>query len=107
MAEQKDDLTGYRLRERYPVARKRDLPRLVGFDGMDLDGPCHYFSRLARDVEGLCRVYCREQISAADLPALESMKTGSDWRLEDGANDLRSEERRVGKECRSRWWPEH
>ena len=55
---------------------------------MDLDGPCHYFSRLARDVEGLCRVYCREQISAADLPVLENMKRGSDWRLEDGANDL-------------------
>ena len=24
-----------------------------------------------------------------------------------GANDLRSEERRVGKECRSRWSPYH
>ena len=53
MAEQKDDLTGYRLRERYPGARKRDLPRLVGFDGMDLDGPCHHFPGLARDVERL------------------------------------------------------
>ena len=36
----------------------------------------------------LRRVYCREQISAADLPVLETMKRGSDWRLEDGANDL-------------------
>src|SRR5205814_3020898 len=24
-----------------------------------------------------------------------------------GLEDDRSEERRVGKECRSRWWPEH
>src|SRR5688572_18886401 len=24
-----------------------------------------------------------------------------------GAINVRSEERRVGKECRSRWWPEH
>src|SRR5690554_5604626 len=24
-----------------------------------------------------------------------------------GAIEVRSEERRVGKECRSRWWPEH
>lgn len=36
----------------------------------------------------LRRVYCREQLSAADLPALEAMKSGPDWRLEDGANDL-------------------
>ena len=26
---------------------------------------------------------------------------------ENGADDLRSEERRVGKECRSRWSPYH
>src|SRR5438128_7831308 len=24
-----------------------------------------------------------------------------------GLNERRSEERRVGKECRSRWWPDH
>lgn len=36
----------------------------------------------------LRRVYCRERISAADLPVLETMKMGSDWRLEDGADEL-------------------
>jgi hypothetical protein len=36
----------------------------------------------------LRRVYCREKISAADLTALETMKTGSDWRLQDGADGL-------------------
>jgi len=36
----------------------------------------------------LRRVYCREQIGAADLPVLETLKTGSDWRLQDGADDL-------------------
>ena len=36
----------------------------------------------------LRRVYCREQISTADLPVLETLKIGSDWRLEDGASDL-------------------
>jgi hypothetical protein len=36
----------------------------------------------------LRRVYCREKITSADLPALETMKTGSDWRLQDGAEDL-------------------
>lgn len=36
----------------------------------------------------LRRVYCREKISAADLTALEAMKVGSDWRLQDGADEL-------------------
>jgi hypothetical protein len=36
----------------------------------------------------LRRVYCREKISALDLSALETMKRGSDWRLQDGADDL-------------------
>src|SRR5258708_5108531 len=36
----------------------------------------------------LRRVYCREKIGAADLTALETMKKSSDWRLQDGADDL-------------------
>jgi hypothetical protein len=32
----------------------------------------------------LRRVYCRERISAEDLPALEALKMGSDWRLQSG-----------------------
>ena len=36
----------------------------------------------------LRRVYCREKISATDVVALESMKRGSDWRLQDGADGL-------------------
>jgi hypothetical protein len=36
----------------------------------------------------LRRVYCREKIDAADLTALEAMKAGSDWRLQDGADEL-------------------
>src|SRR4051812_50021806 len=27
--------------------------------------------------------------------------------VDEAASRLRSEERRVGKECRSRWWPDH
>lgn len=34
------------------------------------------------------RVYCRENMGVADLPALEALKMGSDWRLQDGADDL-------------------
>lgn len=37
---------------------------------------------------GLARVYCREQITATDLPLLEALKKGSDWRLQSGADDL-------------------
>lgn len=37
---------------------------------------------------GLGRVYCREKIVAADLPELEALKRGSDWRLQDGADSL-------------------
>ena len=36
----------------------------------------------------LHRVYCREKISPADVPVLEVMKTGSDWRLQDAADQL-------------------
>jgi hypothetical protein len=36
----------------------------------------------------LDEVYCRERINAADLPALENLKQGSDWRLQDGADGL-------------------
>lgn len=38
---------------------------------------------------GIVRVYCREHISASDLPVLESLCRGlPDWRLESGARDL-------------------
>ena len=37
---------------------------------------------------GLRKVYCRERINAADLPPLEYLKQGSDWRLQDGADGL-------------------
>jgi hypothetical protein len=36
----------------------------------------------------LRRVYCRDKTSASDLPVLESLKMGSDWRLDDAADDL-------------------
>ena len=38
--------------------------------------------------------------------ALAFCVRGNDW-AERGEFDLRSEERRVGKECRSRWSPYH
>src|SRR5688572_13585547 len=43
----------------------------------------------------------RATVFAEDLAGLEKELSGEIARLG------RSEERRVGKECRSRWWPEH
>ena len=37
---------------------------------------------------GLGRVYCQEKITDDDLPMLEMLKRGSDWRLEFGADSL-------------------
>src|SRR2546425_9394099 len=45
------------------------------------------------------------QSSAAKAPA--AAKAWTPLRTPDGKPDLRSEERRVGKECRSRWSPYH
>src|SRR5436189_6227329 len=45
------------------------------------------------------------------LPKLERAglvkKTGAQFHLANGTKSIRSEERRVGKECRSRWCPTH
>jgi hypothetical protein len=38
--------------------------------------------------KALRRVYCREKTSSADLSVLENLKMGSDWRLQDGADEL-------------------
>jgi hypothetical protein len=38
--------------------------------------------------KSLRQVYCSERINAADLPALEDLKLGSDWRLQDGTEGL-------------------
>src|SRR3712207_4512001 len=48
-----------------------------------------------------------EELRGSDphLPVLAL--TTADWSLERRARALRSEERRVGKECRSRWSPYH
>ena len=37
---------------------------------------------------GLRRVYCGQNIAAADIPALETLARAADWRLETGAANL-------------------
>src|SRR5438045_6886964 len=71
---------------------------------------------LAEVREGIAATLTRERGTEAALTAAE----GARAKLEDGmsfealaqelkvhADPARSEERRVGKECRSRWWPYH
>lgn len=55
---------------------------------MDLDGTAIVSPGWRVTWTGLGRVYCREEISADDLTVLETLKGRSDWRLEDGADDL-------------------
>ena len=38
---------------------------------------------------------------------IRALRRSRNWTLNDLAEQLRSEERRVGKECRSRWSPYH
>ena len=50
----------------------------------------------------------KEQKKAQSVTDLPGVGAATAEKLEQvGFTDLRSEERRVGKECRSRWWPEH
>src|SRR5215213_3352238 len=85
-------LVGYR-REAGETAESRD--RLVEIDPLD-------FARAAaRDGEpGLPWMLTPETLSSISWPARA-------YRLEEQAYGRRSEERRVGKECRSRWSPYH
>ncbi len=47
----------------------------------------------------LHQVYCRERVNPTDLPALEHLKQGSDWRLQDGADGLIRIVRSTSKEA--------
>src|SRR5206468_5291802 len=49
------------------------------------------------------------EITAGDaaVPRLELLEWANRYGVVAGITTRRSEERRVGKECRSRWWPAH
>ena len=49
--------------------------------------------------------YYVEPVFSVTMP--EELDACADCRAWDGIEDCRSEERRVGKECRSRWSPYH
>ena len=52
----------------------------------------------------------RELVQKADIDLIDSYLERLDWKVRENSNmgySLRSEERRVGKECRSRWSPYH
>src|SRR2546429_9724581 len=52
-------------------------------------------------------VRAQEMARYVESGALDAGITGHDWVVETSAAVERSEERRVGKECRSRWSPYH
>ena len=51
-------------------------------------------------------IYCRQSVDKKDSISIETQEQECRARLRSGETD-RSEERRVGKECRSRWSPYH
>ena len=61
------------------------------------------------DITGLCHITNNSSISKYELLKLFQKYTKKDISIKpvDGKNVDRSEERRVGKECRSRWSPYH
>src|SRR5438034_3896570 len=84
-----------------------------------------FFSSRRRHTRSLCdwsSDVCSSDLAAVDLPhlALEPVRRELEAVGAEGVGldqvgprrdvlgvDRRSEERRVGKECRCRWWPEH
>src|SRR5260370_40925712 len=90
------------------------FPKCVG--QRDLDLLATYLDALeAREgiAAGTTRILTIATESAAAVlaltaaPAKHARLMGHSWGGEDLMADLRSEERRVGKECRSRWSPYH
>ena len=55
---------------------------------MDLARARNHRAGLALDLAGIRRVYCGQNIAAADIPALETLARAADWRLETGAANL-------------------
>ena len=66
-------------------------------------------NELEKDIEGMKATVAKAEVLASDATKLDTkLKTMNReiQELWDGM-DYRSEERRVGKECRSRWSPQH
>ena len=64
-------------------------------------------TRWMRVGEGLADVHASLDDGPSDLPILAAWAYRTGLSIPEVAGDDRSEERRVGKECRSRWSPYH
>ena len=62
---------------------------------------------LENEIEKLKDPYNQEGLSEVDTQKISSTQAELDEKLKNIYSNLRSEERRVGKECRSRWSPYH
>src|SRR5437899_13023125 len=73
--------------------------------GMTQSSPLLFFSSRRRHTS--CLSDWSSDVCSSDLTALEALhgRTLRDW-VRVGTLSVRSEERRVGKECRTRGWPE-
>src|SRR5947209_19277709 len=60
-----------------------------------------------QNAKGVSRVNIKPQVDRYDLPGDRSIYLLAEGRLVNLGCAERSEERRVGKECRSRWSPDH
>ena len=111
-----------------PHDRVLDLIAMLDFDGVDIglfEGrshlhPSQVFQAPAKSGAALGRKLASRRLHCADVflqtdpsfvrfavnhPQAARRRRARDWFLR--ALDYRSEERRVGKECRSRWSPYH
>ena len=96
----------------YPHADASACVRLEGHsNGVDhpQDASCSMFK--PNDAVTDSRIGFHPRYEATSVAATRGLIAGGPERRSDhmsiGANEVRSEERRVGKECRSRWSPYH
>src|SRR5258707_10952709 len=82
--------------------------RDIGVTGVQTCALPIYFSELAVDAIAMVRVDAdAEGFAGNKLAAIGDSIESHAGDEDEGGVDLRSEERRVGKECRSRWSPYH
>src|SRR3989441_13047504 len=91
------------LRVRHKVSGSPERPRLVVFRSSK-----HIYAQLVDDDRGVTLIGASDR--SEGVPAEAKGKTGKSFgvgQLVAAKAKTRSEERRVGKECRSRWSPYH
>src|SRR5256885_109315 len=84
-------------------AVQADGAEILTVEGLEKDGQLHPIQKAFGDAYGLQCGYCTPGLLISTYQLLSHNKQPS----EEEIRKARSEERRVGKECRSRWSPYH